>query len=312
MSTVFVRDNFPDIFTSLLAAIDTVYKQVDIGRNKVDYKKIFAIKKSKRQFENVTGFGGFGQFGTVGETENVPLMSAPQLYDKKFTHSKWAGAWQVSEEMQDDDQYEFVSSLARAFKRSAEFTKEVNLANVLNNGFTAATEPAADGLAIWDTHVLYNGNSITNEVTTDFGIAAAQAMFNHFANLTDDQGLRLGLTPKYIVANPAMRWVIGEIMRSQYYPTTSSSVEQNRINVLAEETLEEIYWPELTDTDAWYVFVAPKDVDNNCLRVYDRMPFTTSNDFDIKNLTALSVGRMRWSRGCIDWRGTYASDGSAS
>lgn len=302
---IFLRSNFPDIFNSRLAAIDTIYMQSrDLDESKAPWKKIFAVKSSDRQFENVTGFTGFPKFGSVNEAEEVPLMNAAQLFDKKFTHTKFAGAWQISEEMEDDDQDEWVGTLANAFARSYRFTKEVDMSNVLNNGST--TELAADGSAVYATHTLYNGSTFVNGVATDFGISAAQTMFNYFATLTDDQGIRIHLSPAYIVANPAMRWVVGETMRSESKPFTTD----NEINVLNEETLKEIYWPEVTDNDAWYVFAKPSDVHSNGLRMYDRQEFTVSTDFDVRNLTMISVGRGRWSRGVIDWRQTYGSTGA--
>jgi hypothetical protein len=95
-------------------------------------------------------------------------------------------------------------------------------------------------------------------------------------------------------------------MRSESKPFTTD----NEINVLNEETLKEIYWPEVTDNDAWYVFAKPSDVHSNGLRMYDRQEFTVSTDFDVRNLTMISVGRGRWSRGVIDWRQTYGSTGA--
>jgi hypothetical protein len=277
----------------------------DLDETKAAYKKVFASRKSNRQFENVTGFGGFGQFQSVAEGENVPLMSAPQLYDKKFTHTKYAGAWQVTEEMEDDDQYEFVAGLARAFARAFRFTKEVDLSNVFNNSF--GTETAADGSAICASHTLWGATAIDNSVSSDLSASAAQTAYNHFATLTDDQGLRIGLAPKYIVAAPAMRWVVGETFRSEFDTATAGS---NKINVLYEETIQEIYWAEITDTDAWWLLASPDAVNGMGLRLYNRQDFTTSSDFDPRNLTMLSVGRGRWSRGCVDWRQLYGSQGS--
>jgi hypothetical protein len=304
--SVMVRSNFQDIFDGLLAAIDTIYIQSrDLDETKAPWKQIFSVKKSKRQFENVTGFTGFGQFATAGEGTDVPLMTVGQLFDKKFTHTKWAGAWQVSEEMQDDDQHELVASLARAFARSFRFTKEVDMANVLNNGF--GTEDSADGDDVFSaTHTLFNSTDVSNLSTADFGVSAAQAMYNHFATLTDDQGLRISLAPAYIVAHPNMRWVIGEVLGSEYAPYKAT----NERNVLNEENLKEIYWAEVTDTDAWFVFAKPGALDGNGLRCYERQAFTTSTDFYVRNLTMISVGRGRWSRGVIDWRQGYASAGA--
>ena len=301
-----VRANFPDIFASLLPALDTVYIQSrDLNETNAAWKKLFSIKTSDKQFENVTGFSGFDQFINVGEAEDVPLMNVAQLYDKKFTHLKWAGAWQVSEEMQDDDNYELVASFARAFARAFRFTKEVNLANVLNNGATA-TEQSADGSNIFATHTLWDGSTQINGVSTDFGVSAAQTMFNYFASLTDDRGLRINLKPSMIFANPAMKWVIKETLNSEYKPFTAN----NEVNALNDETLTPYFWAELTDTDAWYVSCNPDDVNGNGLRLYNRQDFTTSNDFDVKNLTMISVGRGRWSRGCIDFRQVYGSAGA--
>jgi len=312
MANVLVRSNFQDIFDNLLPAIDAVYMQAkELDESNAPWQKIFKMKKSTRQFENLTGFSGFGQFTSVGEGEDIPIMDIAQLHDKKFTHTKFAGAWQVTEEMEDDDKFDLVSGLAKAFSRSYRFTKEVNFANVLNN--SAGSETSADGLSILnDAHLLENGGSIDNNAgTTDFGLSAAQAAFNHFATLTDDKGIRTPLSPKFLVGHPANRWIFGEIMGSQFIPTTNGSSvagsDLNKINVLNEEKLDVILWPELTDQDAWWIIASPDSVNGFGLRGYDRQQFTTSTDFDVRNLTMISVARGRWSRGCYDWRQVYGS-----
>jgi len=312
MANVLVRSSFQDIFDNLLPAIDAVYMQAkELDESKAPWKKIFSMKKSTRQFENITGFSGFGQFSTVAEGEDIPLMDIAQLHDKKFTHTKFAGAWQVTEEMEDDDKFDLVSGLAKAFARSYRFTKEVNFANVLNNSGT--TETSADGLAILhDAHVLENGSTIDNNAgTTDFGLSAAQTAYNSFATLTDDKGIRSPLTPKYLVGHPANRWIFGEIMGSQFIPVTNGSSvagsDLNKINVLNEESPEIILWPEIVDQDAWWLIADPEAVGGFGLKGYDRQPFTTSTDFDVRNLTMISVARGRWSRGCYDWRQVYGS-----
>jgi len=310
--SIMIRSNFQDVYDNLLPAIDTVYFQSkELDETDAPWQKLFSMKKSTKQFENLTGFSGFGLFGQVGEAEDVPLMGITQLHDKKFTHTKFAAAWQVSEEMEDDDQYELVATLARAFARSYRFTKEVNFANVLNNGFT--TELAADGVAAFGSRTLFNGTVVNNSTAADYGVSAAQTMYNHFDTLIDDQGIRAKLRPAYIAANPAMKWIIGEVNRSKYHPaavTTSGSNNQNAINVLAEYDLDEVYWAELTDTDAWYVFAKPSAVNGFGLRGYDRQKFTVSTDFYTRNLTMVSVGRGRWSRGVYDWRQGYGSTGT--
>lgn len=306
---VMIRSQYPDLYDSLLAAIDTVYIQSrDLDESKVPWKKLFSVKKSDRQFEQVTGISGFGQFASVSEGDDVPLMSVAQLYDKKFTHTKWAGAWSVTEEMQDDDQFEQVASYARAFARSFRFTKEVNFANVFNNGFSSET--SADGSAIFASHTLYAATAISNNAASDLGVSAAQTMFNHFATLTDDQGLRVSIKPKYIVAHPNMRWVIEEVFKSQLKPYTTDNETNALKSAYGDYGMEMILWPELTDTDAWFVVADPDDLNGLGLRAYERKGFEVSTDFKPENLTMLSVGRGRWSRGCVDWRQAYGSTGA--
>jgi hypothetical protein len=312
MANVLVRSSFQDIFDNLLPAIDAVYMQAkDLDESKAPWQKLFSMKKSTRQFENLTGFSGFGQFSSVGEGEDIPLMDVAQLHDKKFTHTKFAGAWQVTEEMEDDDKYDLVSGLAKAFSRSYRFTKEVNFANVLNNSGT--TETSADGLSILNTaHLLQGGGSVSNSAgTTDFGLAAAQTAYNYFATLVDDNGIRTPMSPKYLVGHPANRWIFGEIMGSQYIPVTNGAnvagSDLNKINVLNEEDLDVVLWPEIVDQDAWWMIASPEATGGWGLIGYDRQPFTSSTDFDVRNLTMISVARGRWSRGCYDWRGVYGS-----
>jgi len=315
MANVLIRSSFQDIFDNLLPAIDAVYMQArELDESNAPWEKLFYMKKSSRQFENLTGFSGFGQFSSVGEGEDIPLMDIAQLHDKKFTHTKFAGAWQVTEEMEDDDKFDLVSGLAKAFARSYRFTKEVNFANVFNN--STSSEKSADGVSIVnDTHVLENGATVDNNAgATDFGLSSAQAAYNYFATLTDDKGIRTPLSPAYLVGHPNMRWIFKEIMGSEYIPVTNGSSvagsDLNKINVLNEENINIVLWPEITDTNSWYFVVKPSDVNGFGLRGYNRQDFTTSTDFDVRNLTMISVARGRWSRGCYDWRQVYGGQGS--
>lgn len=301
-----LRTNFPDFFIDLLPGLDGVYAQAtELDEAKAPYKPLFTIKSSDSAFENVSGISGFGQFVPVGESNEVPLMNIAQLYDKKFTHSKWAGAYGVSEEMADDDNFEIVASMAKAHAAAFRYTKDVDIAGVFNNAATA-TEKSADGSNIAATHTLYDGSTISNSVSTDFGVSAAQTMFNHFATITDDRGQYRSLQPAYILANPRMKWVIEETMGSKLKPFAMT----NEKNALNDEDLTQLYWPLITDTDAWYVSTKPSAVGGYGLRLYNRQDFTTSNDFDERNLTMFVVGRGRWSRGCVDWRQLYVSAGA--
>jgi len=302
-----LRANFPDFFLDLLPGLDSVYMQAkDLDETKAAYKKIYFTKDSDSAFEQVSGVSGFDTFINVGEAEEVPLMNIAQLYDKKFTHLKWAGAYGISEEMSDDDNFEIVANMARAHARAFRYTKEVDLAGPLNNGGNSALETSADGSAIFATHTLYDGSTIANTVATDFGVSAAQTMFNHFATMTDDRGQDIGLSPKWILANPRMKWVIEETLKSSYKPFVAT----NEINAISDEDLSPVYWNRITDQDAWYVSTDPDALNGNGLRLYNRQDFTTSNDFDVRNLTMFVVGRGRWSRGCIDWRQLYRSTGA--
>ena len=195
--------------------------------------------------------------------------------------------------------------MAKAASRSARFTKEVDLANVFNNA-DSSTETSADGSNLASTHTLWNAATKSNLVTTDLGVASAQTMFDHFASLTDDRGLRISVKPKYITINPAMKWVVGEVFGSKLKPYTTD----NEKNMLADESITPVEWAEITDTDAWCVTADPADVDGLCLRIYDRKGYEVSNDFKIDNTTMLSVIRWRYSRGAIDWRGFYKSTGA--
>src|SRR3990167_11019844 len=120
-----LRANFPDFFIDLLPALDSVYMQAkDLDEKKAPWRKLFAIKTSDGSFENVSGVSGFDTFVNVGEAEEVPLMNIAQLYDKKFTHLKWAGAYGISEEASDDDNFEIIASMAQAHAKSFRYTKD--------------------------------------------------------------------------------------------------------------------------------------------------------------------------------------------
>jgi hypothetical protein len=68
-------------------------------------------------------------------------------------------------------------------------------------------------------------------------------------NAKGEDGGKIVNVPKFIIASPAMKFTIDEILKSTEDPTTS-----NRATNVLRDIVTPIYWHYLTDTNQWTLY----------------------------------------------------------
>jgi phage major head subunit gpT-like protein len=306
-----LRTQFTDTYLStMLPALDAVTMN-RYNKYPDQYSMIFNVKNSSRSIEQFSGVTGFGTFSQVAEGAPASMDQAYQGFDKTFTHTDWALAYQTSHQLVRDDKFRIVERFASELGRSAKITVEIEAASDLNNGFdTNFTGP--DGKPLFSTthpNAGSGGGVQANKPSTDvdLDVDSLEAALIAYRGITDDRGKLIMLEPKMLVVPPALEFTAAEILAS----TQRSDNANNAVNAFKHRdgvsnfTNFTVY-NYLTDPDAWFVTCDPAD---HSLMFFWREKFNILHDMHFLSRSALTLGWEAFSHGWYDWRGWYGSSG---
>lgn len=268
-----------------------------------EFREIFNIDKSSKNYEEDTALSGFGLAPTKTEGGAISYDSETQGFTKRYTHTVYGLGYVVTEEELEDNQYEIVSR--KRIKRlafSMRQTKEIVSANVLNRATTSGYT-GGDGVVLLSTaHTSTNGNwSNTLSTAADLSEASLEDMVIQIGQATNDRGLQIAIRPTKLIIPINLMFDAKRILKSDYQSGTANN-DINAIKGMFDFSVNHY----LTDTDAWFL---KTDVTNG-LTMFDRraLSFSQDNDFDTANAKAKAT--MRFSVGWSDPRGIYGSVGA--
>jgi hypothetical protein len=290
-----------DLFFSRLPFIDEImYENFDAPA--LTYTQVFDVRSSERAYEETTGYSGFGLFSEKDQDGGVvDYDTILQLFDKRFIHTTYAKAFQISEEAQADDIDGVINNAAPALGRAAQTSIETVIWNVFNNGFGTETTP--DGKSLFSsTHVFGDGGSFSNIVSGDLANSTLESAITKFDTMTDDRGLPIQLSPAVLVYPSQLRFQASVVLQSQLRPGTTN----NDINALNRLGLREVMSKYLTDDDNWFVG-APANVSK--LIVYWREEPRTDHMLDFETGNMKTKMTYRFSTGAADWKGWVGGQG---
>jgi len=288
-------------FTTIVAPGLREVFMVEYQQRKGQYETVFNVLSSSRQYEKDQGLAALGALNEKAEGATITYDSFVERYGKTYTHVTYALGIRIAMELQADDMYSVMAERTQALARSAAHTYETVAANIFINGFATA---GPDGVSLFNTaHPKISGSQANRPSTAaDLSVTSLKAALTTFRGTTDDQGLKLVLSPSLLWVSATDEWLAYELLRSENRPHSAD----NEINVLRNR-LEPFVWDYLTDTDAWGLLSAKSQ---HKLKFYNRMPVKTdaSDDFDTKDGKFSVICRI--TAGFSDWRGTYGSPGA--
>jgi phage major head subunit gpT-like protein len=294
-----IRANFGD-FTApgLRKAFFDIF-----GRKETVYDKIYNMLTSNKKSETDSYITGFGIMPSKNEGVEVTYDDASQAYDVTYTHTAYAAAYRVTEEMKDDELYGLVDKMNTALAISAYARVETDGASTFNNGFSTSYT-GGDGSALFVTdHALVHGGTEQNTLSTDadLSVTSLQQAIIDIEATVDDRGILCALEPDILLIPNELQFTAAELLKSMYVPYSAD----NEVNALLSKGLRVIPWNYLTDTDGWIIICK-----NHELNWFTRKPLTfkESNDFNTGDL--LYKASMRYSKGWSDWRGLFGCAGA--
>jgi phage major head subunit gpT-like protein len=268
-----------------------------------EYREIFDIEKSSKNYEEDTKLAGFGLAPVKTEGGGVSYDTETQGYTKRYSHTVYGLGYIVTEEEMEDNLYEVVSK--KRIKRlafSMRQTKEIVGANVLNRAFNSSYT-GGDGKELLATDHPSLAGTFQNELTTaaDFSEAALEDMLILIGQAKNERGLNIALRAKKLIVPINLMFDAKRVLKSDQQSGTANN-DLNALKGMIDFTVNHY----LTDTDAWFV----KTDCPEGMRMFERraLSFQRDNDFDSSNAKAKAT--MRFSVGWTDPLGCFGSPGS--
>jgi hypothetical protein len=294
-------------------------KELEPGLNALfglEYKRydnesseIYATESSDRAFEEEVMLSGFANADVKAEGAGVSFDEAQETFTARYTHETVALAFAITEEAMEDNLYDRISSrYTKALARSMANAKQVKGAAPLNNGLPGvATFTTGDGVSLINASHPTIAGTFSNTLSTaaDLNETSLEQAMIDIAAFTDERGLRIAAQGKKMIIPSALQFTAERILKSPGRVGTAD----NDINALKNlGMIPQGYRVNhfVTDTDAWYIIT---DVPNG-MKYFDRAPLKTAMEGDFDTGNVRYKARERYSFGCSDPRGIYASPGA--
>jgi len=294
-------------------------KELEPGLNALfglEYKRydnesseIYATESSDRAFEEEVMLSGFANADVKAEGAGVSFDEAQETFTARYTHETVALAFAITEEAMEDNLYDRISSrYTKALARSMANAKQVKGAAPLNNGLPGvATFKTGDGVSLINASHPTIAGTFSNTLSTaaDLNETSLEQAMIDIAAFTDERGLRIAAQARKMIIPSALQFTAERVLKSPGRVGTAD----NDINALKNlGMIPQGYRVNhfVTDTDAWYIIT---DVPNG-MKYFDRAPLKTAMEGDFDTGNVRYKARERYSFGCSDPRGIYASPGA--
>jgi len=275
------------------------------------WEKLVDIHQSDKQFEKYQGITNYGLAGIKDQGAGIPYRDKFQGFPREIINYFYGIGSTITYEMMRYDQYDKFTKIPQQLAQSVRKTEETVVHNLLNNGFSTATNPTltADGKSLFNSaHLLVAANNVTQRNTpataSDLSQTALEQMYIDVSRFVDDQNLPIVITPKKLIVPSESQHLARKILQTEYEVNSGN----NTINPVstARMPLELIVTPYLTDTDAW--FIKTDESDGLVFQNVDEVMLDRDNDFDTKNL---KFSAMRgFGVGGVNYLGYYGSPGA--
>ena len=274
-----------------------------------EHEEIYSKESSDRAFEEEVMLSGFANADVKPEGQGVSFDEAQETFTARYTHETVALAFAITEEAMEDNLYDRISSrYTKALARSMANAKQVKGAAPLNNGLPGvATFKTGDGVSLINASHPTIAGTFSNTLSTaaDLNETSLEQAMIDIAAFTDERGLKIAARGMKMIIPSALQFTAERILKSPGRVGTAD----NDINALKNMgMIPQGYRVNhyVTDTDAWYIIT---DVPNG-MKYFDRAPLKTAMEGDFDTGNVRYKARERYSFGCSDPRGIYASPGA--
>lgn len=275
------------------------------------YTKLVTQYNSDKQFEKYQGQTEYGLAAVKDQGGNISYRDPYQGFQKEIINYTYGIGSSITYEMMRYDQYNLFSRIPEQLAKSVRRTEETVVHNLLNNGFSTATNPTltADGLSLLNSsHLLVaaTGTVLNNTPSTaaDLSQTALEQAYIDIGRFVDDQNLPIVVSAESLIVPVEEQHLARKILQTEYEVGGAN----NTINPVSTSRmpLDLVITPYLTDTDAW--FIKTDVADGLVFQEVDPVQLDRDNEFDSKNLK-FSAMRL-FGVGAVNYLGYYGSPGA--
>lgn len=291
-----------------------IRKQLQRGLNAVfgleynawpeEWRAIFDVYSSEKAYEEDVLMVGLGAAAVKAEGDQVTYDEGFEGYTARYVNKTIALAFAITEEAVEDGLYGDVGSkMAASMAESFQYTKEVEGANILNNGFDSNFAGGDDVQLFSTVHPLAGGGTLSNTLATpaEFSESSLEELAIQIGNWTDDRGINKKFAIEGLILPTSLEFVATRILESNYQSDTDS----NNVNALKSRNTYKNFSINhyLTDPEMWFV-------KTNCkhgLKHFKRVGMKRGMEPDFATGNLRFKGRERYAFGWSNWRGAAAS-----
>lgn len=276
------------------------------NKHPMEWDQIFDVKDSTKNYEEDVEATGFGLAPIVPQGEALSYDSHAQGYTKRYTPVKYGLGYIVTEEEEDDNQYEkLAKGRAEALAFSMRTTKEIVHANILDRA-TDSNYVGGDGVELLATTHPSLAGTWSNELSAaaDFSEAALEDLLILIGQAKNARGLQIGLRPMKLIVPVNLQFEAQRVLKSELRVGTGD----NDINAIKSMGLLPggyMVNHYVTDTDQWFV----KTDAPNGLTHFRRKALAFAKDSDFDTANKKHKATERYIAGWTDPRAIYGSPG---
>jgi hypothetical protein len=295
------------LMKELLPGLNALFG-LEYKRYAEEHKEFLETETSERSFEEETKLSGFSAAPVKNEGGAIVYENGQEAWTARYTHETVAMGYALTQEAIEDNLYDSLSArYTKALARAMAYTKQVKAANLLNQGFNVNIK-FGDGKSLFATdHPLVSGGSNANRPTTgvDLNETSLEAAIITMSQWTDEKDLLIAAKPKKLIIPSALQFVATRLLETEKRVGTND----NDVNaIVSNGAIPGGYAVNhfLTDPQAWFIV---SDVPNGG-KMFMRSPLKTSSSEDFDTGNVKYKARERFSVGCSDPLGFYASPGA--
>jgi len=268
------------------------------------YDKFLDVESSNKQTETENVVGGRGIWTPKAEANEYTFGDYAQGTEVPYTHVTYTDAYDVSEELMEDNQWKNIMRNAREMARGGYAAVETIAADVLNNGFVGGTTGSDGDQLFSSAHPLINSVATGDNAITDaLDAAALEAAYLLADRIVNEANIYVPVDYDMLVVPPELRQVAEELAKSDYDPESSD----NAVNVYKNRIKTILVDPYLTSTTAWFL-ISSKLAKKG--RFFWRVKPQFIPDRDQYSGNYLFKARERFSAGHTEWQGAIGSTGT--
>lgn len=268
--------------------------------------KLVQMSTTDEAFDEDVLISPFGLMEQKTEGAGVAYDSMTQGYVSRYNQRTRALGYQVSWEARKFGKYlDVVSKGNKYLANSARETKETDVANLFNNGFSASYT-FGDGKRFFTTDHPTRAGTFSNKLATpaDLSEASLEDLCIQIRQATNDRGLNMKLKPLLLAVAPANEFEAQRILYSQLRVGTPNN-DANALKGLGMFPEGFLVNEHFTATDAYFIKTNAPEGAKMITAVegeFSNDGAFESGDHKYKFMTSYAIG-------VTDPRGYYASEG---